>query len=448
MGTYAMTYSGFPLGEKDFYFVRKTVVIDQNNREINLGIDQASHTILIDHRDETGSDCVRKVPTMGVFQNWKPMGFDFAISATIGLYKKTTAIHMSDENYLFSLSSKCLKERDYSVIARPPGKVAGDEVLTNPAKMIPVKVDINPNLKDPKFWISDLHCHFYGCIGSFQVSATLTDIDRIWFDGNSVNLKWFIVKDQKGVFRESSYFYVDQEGIGHFGYVGNFHRHIPLKTWNVGYPSLMWQGIFENRKDMIGIRNPDQGMNPFLFFDSSWFIYSGNPSYELRQDGVLIEKGEIEYNAGVDWVLRFHLPTSPGRQELTVFSNPIDTPEGESQLQVSAEFDPEAKDPNPPNIRKLEILKEGAPSFYFSLGEKVGVQFEANDKEGGVDQIKVFVRKSGEAWEVIPTISKGGDTFFATFQPSLTGQYDVEVLGIDKARNSTRSRQLFGFLVK
>lgn len=452
-GKYIFSYTGYPFNYKEFYFIRKEFEVSASSgREINLRPDQAKYKITIDHRDLSGEPCKKVHPSIGVYQEWKHNEYSFSASNTIGFFPDTSIVYLFEGDYKFSLTSRCIRQKEFSIIARAAAPVSKDEVIETPTNMIPVKARVAPYLQGPKFWISDMQCHFYGCLGSLIYPGTLTDYDTLWFDGNEMNLRWYAVKDKKYIYDSLSY-YVDKSGIAHFGFLGNFYRHVPLKSYNFGFPPISWQGVFENRANIIRFRNADHLMNPFIFIDSAGFMNyrfdSGSvASFQLKRPDGSVKDGELRYAIDSDNSYAYLIQTDPGIQELTLYAPHIDGVYGPVDFSVTTTMDTATADPNPPGIKNLEILYNGSPAYEIDKGGVASIQFEAGDYESNAAlRIFVAVKPTTEVqWETIP-VSNVGSTYTSVWQPAVNGLYDIKIEATDGNNNRTEIKQVGGIYV-
>ncbi|MFC2075245.1 S8 family serine peptidase [Bdellovibrionota bacterium] len=440
---YVGTGSSFDIGGKDYYFVRDVVDIDRENRVIDLSLERATNTITLDHRDLKGDPCKRGKGWIGVYQVFDYKGFSKSFSSTSGLVNSTRFVHLSPGDFDFSLSSKCDLGKNYTIIARAPGKVTGDETVSTPEEMIPLKVNVNPIYKSDKFWISETHCHFFGCVGDFSHPTTLTDVETIWFDGNPMNIKWYIVKD-RNTWRETSQFYVDRDGWAHFGGHNYYHRTVPMETLNFGFPSITWQGMFENRSDMITMRNPDYIMNPFIFLDASWIRLVDYFKYQLTDGDGEVTEGVLKYVPD-EGILRYAVPTKEGPQELVLHSPFVETPDGNAQLLIKTKFDTLREDPNPPMVRNLEVLNNNTPAYEIEKNTPIFVKFEAFDRESAIYSVECLVKHSlDEEWTPIYMDSVPGNIYVGSILLSSPGLHDLLIRVKDTEGNITELTQLAG----
>lgn len=452
-GEYVFTFDGYPSRPSEYYFIRKELDINATSeKEINLRPEEAKYNILVDSKDPFGEDCSKIHTTVGFFQRWTTDHGDSSYSQTIGLQPKTNKIFLSKSDFQFSLSSRCISGTNFSIISRAPGLVDKNETVETPTNMIPVKINVAPFLKDAKFWISDMQCHFFGCLGSLIYPATLTNYDNMWFDGNEVNLRWYIVKDRK-MYNDTLSFYVDKLGIGHFGFLSAFYRHVPYKQFNFGYPSITWQGVFENRGDAITFRNTDYFLNPNLFIDSSGLILSElqpNPNYELKKEDGSIEKGKVNYAIDTDNSLRYLIATSPGHQELTIFAPPIDGAYGPVEFFVKATVDTSKQDPNPPTLRNVEVIYDGTPSYELKKNNVSLIEFESMDYEARQypPTIRLSVKPTAStSWTSLQVSRKLDGKYTAAWEPINDGLHDIRISSTDESGNITEINQVGGVYV-
>lgn len=452
-GKYIFTFDGYPFGFKDFYFIRNDVEINfSSSREVNLMPEEAKYKISIDHRDKLGEACKKTHNSIGIYQEWSGEKYNFIASNTIGLLSDTSIINLSNGAYKFALSSRCISGQDFSIIARAPAPVSNDEIIGTPSRMIPLKVNVAPYLKNSKFWISDMQCHFFGCLGSFVNPGSLSEYETIWFDGNEMNLRFYVVKDNRYI-SDSIAFYVDKNGVGHFGFLGKFYRHVPLKTLNFGLPTVTWQGVFKNRNNTLKFSNSHYFLNPFIFLDSSGYIlynYSlgDGIAYEIKRENGTIDTGRANYAIDSDNSMGYLIPTSPGRQEVTIFAPSIDGVYGLVEFFVKTNIDPEAQDPNSPLVRNLEILYNGTPSYEIGRNNITTIQFESMDEES---QSPLTVRVSTKPtaspnWTNVPT-SNEDSIYTSLWQPLESGLYDLKIESIDGNGNITEVNQIGGIYV-
>ncbi|MFC1926357.1 S8 family serine peptidase [Chloroflexota bacterium] len=196
-----------------------------------------------------------------------------------------------------------------------------------------------------------------------------------------------------------------------------------------------WFGKFDNQDAEIRLKAA-QGALVLLFMNQLQDVVP-HPDlpYELYQDDTLIESGILsgagQPGSGPSYL---SIPVSPGTYTLVVPYDQYYVRDQQGSTLLSATFNTQSADKNPPFITSLNILADGEVSDIITSQDTNEIRFVVAD-DTSLSQVALYYKTSGD-WVALP-LANNADEYIAQV-PSIpeSGSVSLKIVAEDNAGNS------------
>ncbi|MFC2058977.1 S8 family serine peptidase [Chloroflexota bacterium] len=196
-----------------------------------------------------------------------------------------------------------------------------------------------------------------------------------------------------------------------------------------------WFGQFENQDSEIVLKSA-QGIIVLLFMNQ---LYDMMPHpdlpYELYQDDTLIESGTLS-GAGQpqSGPSSLNIPVSPGTYTMVVPYEQYYLGDQQGSALLSATFNTQSTDKNPPFLTSLNILTDGEVSDIITSPDTNEIRFVVAD-DTGLSQVALYYKTSGD-WITLPLTNNGDEYIAQVTSIQESGSVSLKIVAEDSAGNS------------
>jgi hypothetical protein len=220
------------------------------------------------------------------------------------------------------------------------------------------------------------------------------------------------------LYQTAIYAVENDPGLG-FDFIRGYIQHDsqnPIFQTTSGYIDIglspYWFGEFKNSVNSILLR-PFTGTWLWLYLNQAGDLRPHfNLGYQLYQYGNLIKQGEID---GIGETYTTHIDIDdPGVYTLKVPYTNYYVKDIQGAALMSATFDTQAQDKNPPYMSHFNILCEGRPTNTVGFGKKASIKFKVYD-DNGLSQVSLYY-STGGGWFPL-TLTNSGNQYTALIPP-------------------------------
>lgn len=204
----------------------------------------------------------------------------------------------------------------------------------------------------------------------------------------------------------------------------------------IGLGPPRWSARLTNLESEIRVDAIMGHLNYFYLTQMGDFKPNTNLSYELYQEGELIKSGIFE-SAGSTGFGPFYesIPVSPGAYTLKVPYSHYYIGNQQGNALMTATFDTQGTDKNPPYLMSLNILADGEVTDTIAASGSNEIKFVVED-DTELSHVLLFYSTDGTTWNEL-SLTKAGNGYTAEI-PSVTSDsfVSLKLVAQDSAGNS------------